>query len=195
MDRISRERRARAADGEAVTRPAPPSVGRRAPTFVAIDFETADYGADSACAIGVVRVSGGSVERKERRLIRPPRSRFAFTGIHGIAWEHVRAERPFGEVWSELAPMLEGADFLAAHNAPFDRKVLESCCAAAGIAPPPQRFVCTVRLARKLWNLPRASLPHVARFLGLRLDHHEPLSDAEACARIVIAAVEDGAEV
>jgi len=27
--------------------------------FVAIDFETADHGADSACAVGLARVEGG----------------------------------------------------------------------------------------------------------------------------------------
>ena len=29
------------------------------PTFVAIDFETADYGRDSACALALVRVEAG----------------------------------------------------------------------------------------------------------------------------------------
>ena len=30
------------------------------PTFVAIDFETADYGRDSACALALVRVEVGA---------------------------------------------------------------------------------------------------------------------------------------
>ena len=33
----------------------------RSPTFAAIDFETADYGRDSACAVAVVRVEGGVI--------------------------------------------------------------------------------------------------------------------------------------
>jgi DNA polymerase III subunit epsilon len=32
--------------------------------------------------------------------------------------------------------MLAGADFLAAHNASFDRSVLNACCRAYDIAPP-----------------------------------------------------------
>jgi DNA polymerase-3 subunit epsilon len=30
-------------------------------TFVAIDFETADRGLDSACSVGLVRVEGGRI--------------------------------------------------------------------------------------------------------------------------------------
>jgi DNA polymerase III epsilon subunit-like protein len=43
------------------------------PTFVALDFETADYGRDSACAIGIVKVQGAQIIHEENRLIRPPR--------------------------------------------------------------------------------------------------------------------------
>ena len=46
-------------------------------------------------------------------LIRPPRSKFAFTHIHGLRWQDVEAEPTFGTVWTGIEPMLEGADFLA----------------------------------------------------------------------------------
>lgn len=163
--------------------------------FVAIDFETADHGRDSACAVGLVRVEGGRIVHKRAWLMRPPRRQFFFTYIHGITWDQVRGEPTFGGVWPELSAVLEGADFLAAHNASFDKGVLEACCACAGIEPPGQRFVCTVALARRLWNLRPANLPAVCRHLGIALNHHEALSDAEACARIVMAAAEDGAAV
>lgn len=163
------------------------------PTFVAIDFETADTGRDSACAVGVVRVEKGSIVRSESRLIRPPRSEFVFTYIHGIAWEHVADAPVFGEVWPELSGLLEGADFLAAHNAPFDRSVLSACCGAARVDPPPLPFECTVRLARRLWGIRPTTLPDVCRALDIRLRHHDALSDAEACARIMIAGLREGA--
>lgn len=35
---------------------------------------------------------------------------------------------------------------------------------------------------------PRVSLPDVCARLGIELNHHDALSDAEACARIAIAA-------
>src|SRR6476659_7914567 len=89
--------------------------------FVAIDFETADHGADSACAVGLVRVEGGEVVAKTARLVRPPRRWIRFTYIHGIAWQHVADQPTFGQLWPELVPLLDGADYLAAHNASFDR--------------------------------------------------------------------------
>ena len=52
--------------------------------LVAIDFETADPGPDSACAIGLVVVEDGRVGDVRHRLIRPPRRRFRFTSLHGI---------------------------------------------------------------------------------------------------------------
>jgi len=163
--------------------------------FTAIDFETADYGADSACALALVHVEGLEIVGRDLFMIRPPRSRFAFTHIHGITWAHVRAEPSFVEQWPAIAARLERATFLAAHNASFDRGVLAACCAAAGVAPPELHFHCTVQLARRVWRprgLERANLPTVCDFLGISLNHHDPASDAEACARIVIAARREG---
>jgi DNA polymerase-3 subunit epsilon len=155
--------------------------------FVAIDFETADYEADSACAVGLVRVEGTRVVAREQRLIRPPRREFVFTYIHGLTWESVRDQPGFREVWSDLKPLLDGVDFLAAHNASFDSRVLRSCCDAARLRRPEIGFVCTVALARRTWGIYPTRLPDVCRRLGIPLRHHDALSDAEACARIVMA--------
>lgn len=160
----------------------------RGATFVAIDFETADHGADSACAVGLVRVEDGRITARACRLIRPPRRSFVFTYIHGIRWVDVAGEPAFRDVWADLLPVLDGADFLAAHNAPFDRMVLEACCDRAGLRPPPLRFECTVRLARAVWGIFPTKLPDVCRSLRIPLRHHDAASDAEACARIVMAA-------
>lgn len=165
--------------------------------FVAIDFETADHGADSACAVGLVRVENQRIVLRATLLIRPPRKQFVFTYIHGITWAKVAKSPLFSEAWPQLLPMLEGVDFLAAHNAPFDRRVLTACCTASGLALPAQPFVCTVQLARKRWGLHPNDLKSVCRRLGIALKHHDAGSDAEACARIVIAAstIEEAADI
>ena len=160
------------------------------PVFVAIDFETADYGRDSACAVGLVRVEGSSIVAREARLIRPPRRDFMFTYIHGIEWHHVANEPTFGRVWRDLQPLLAGVEFFAAHNASFDRSVLNACCANARIAVPEVEFVCSMKLARSKWDLYPTKLPDVCRHLGLELKHHDALSDAKACAEIVLAAAQ-----
>lgn len=154
--------------------------------FTAIDFETADNGRDSACAVGLVRVEDEKIVRREYRLIRPPRPDMLFTYIHGITWEHVENEPAFMEVWPGLTDLFEGIDFITAHNAPFDKGVLSACCAAAGLEPPPLPFVCTVKLSKKELGINPAKLSHVCHHLSIPLNHHNALSDAEACARIMI---------
>ena len=163
--------------------------------FVALDFETADQGRDSACAVGMVVVEDGRITQKIHRLVRPPRRQFLFTYIHGITWEKVAKEPDFARIWPELAPVFEGAEFIAAHNASFDKGVLAACCAQAGLPGPRAPFLCTVSLARKAWNIRPTRLPNVCTALGIELRHHEALSDAEACARIVIAAIREGVAV
>jgi DNA polymerase-3 subunit epsilon len=161
--------------------------------FVALDFETADYGQDSACSIALIRVENHAIVHREHRLIRTPRQSFTFSYLHGITWEQVAREPAFAELWPQIMPLLEGARFIAAHNASFDANVMRACCAAAALAPPEHPYLCTVKLARRTWNLRPTKLNDVCRHLGLSLKHHDALSDAEACANIVLAAIRDGA--
>ena len=174
--------------------------------FCAIDFETADKGRDSACSVGLVRVENGVVVDKAVQLIRPPRletgdlftpvpEEFEFTYIHGIKPAQVLDAPTFAEAWPKLARLTQGVDFMAAHNAPCDSGVLEACCAAARLPKPAHRFICTVRLARSTWNIYPTKLSDVCAKLGIPLNHHEALSDASACASIVIAASKKGVVV
>lgn len=156
--------------------------------FVAIDFETADHGPDSACAVGLVRVERGRVTRRVRQLIKPPRARMLFTHIHGITLGEVLDKPTFEQAWPLLADVLDGAAFLAAHNAGFDRGVLRACCNRAGLEAPELPWVCSVLQARRTLGIYPAHLGHVAQVLKIPLNHHEALSDAEACARIVMLA-------
>ena len=159
---------------------------------LAIDFETADTGRDSACAIGAVLIDDGRIADRFYRLIRPPRRRVMFTEIHGIRWSDVANEACFGDLWPELAPLVETADLFAAHNAGFDRGVLIGCCAAYGIVAPGQPWLCTVKLSRALWNIRPTRLPNVCAHFGIALNHHDALSDALACAEIARRAMAQG---
>jgi DNA polymerase-3 subunit epsilon len=164
-------------------------------TFIAIDFETADHGPDSACAIGLVRVADDRIVNRRHYLVRPPRQSFFFSDIHGITWEKVCGEPTFAALWPEIQELVLGADFLASHGASFDRRVLRSCCQMAKVPLPQLPHICTLKLARNTWGIRPTSLSIVCRHLGLRLNHHEALSDAEACAAIVLAARESGVEI
>ena len=156
--------------------------------FVAIDFEIANARHDSACAVGLAACSDGHVVQSRSYLIRPPGRRFTFTGLHGLGWEDVREAPTFSDLWPTFREWLAPARFVAAHNAKFDWRVLNACCARHRLRPIHKRFVCTVELASTLWGIWPADLPSVCRRLNINLYHHDPQSDALACARIVLAA-------
>lgn len=165
---------------------------RRSSSFVAIDFETANYRRDSACAVGIVICNDGQLVDSQQFLIRPTTREFVFTYIHGLTWHDVAQAPSFGELWPTLNTCLGQADFLAAHNAPFDRGVLRRCCQNHGVPMPAIPFHCTVGLARRQWGIYPTRLPDVCRYLDIPLRHHDAKSDAEACARIVLAALDAG---
>jgi DNA polymerase-3 subunit epsilon len=87
---------------------------------------------------------------------------------------------------------LRGADYIAAHNAGFDRKVLFTCFAAAGYTPPEIDALCTVKLSKAAWGIRPTKLPDVCQHFQIALDHHDALSDANACAEILVIAISQG---
>jgi DNA polymerase-3 subunit epsilon len=45
-----------------------------------------------------------------------------------------------------------------------------------------------MKLTRRVWKLESAKLNVICAHLGIPLKHHDAASDAEACARVVLAA-------
>jgi DNA polymerase-3 subunit epsilon len=154
--------------------------------FLALDFETANYYQDSACALGLVRVEDGKIVDQASYLIRPPYRYFVFTYIHGITWEDVESAPDFGQQWKNIRPFFENIDFAVAHNVSFDKNVLYACCERHGIIKPDVDFKCTMKLSRKVFGLYPTNLPAVCRNLNIDLCHHDALSDTLACAKIMI---------
>jgi len=160
--------------------------------FTAIDFETANNHAASACSVGLVKVREGRVVDKTGWLIRPP---FGFddmlewnTRIHGITASDI-VEAP---VWADqvdaLLEFVDG-DILAAHNAGFDMGVLAAAQRASALEVPSLTYLCSLRVARKTYHLDSYRLPVAAMAAGFEdFAHHDALADAEACAAIVVHA-------
>ena len=163
--------------------------------FAALDFETADYGRDSACSLSIVRANASGIQDQQTFLIQPPRRDFVFTYIHGITWSDVAGMPNFKGRWTEIQKMLAGVSYLAAHNASFDRSVMAACCKGAQVKALEHPYLCTVKLARKVWSLRPAKLPDVCAHLRIPLQHHDAASDALACAKIVLAAIKQGTAV
>lgn len=158
------------------------------PTFVSLDFETANRSPRSAVALATCLVAGGEVKQRMLTLFRPPTRSFPFAKLHGIGRTEVENAPSFASAWSNVEAVLTQGCFFAAHNASFDRGVLTACCEYAGIPCPRRPFLCTVALAREVWSLFPTKLPDVCQFLEIELDHHDAASDANACAAIVLAA-------
>ena len=155
--------------------------------IVALDFETSGYAPDSACSLGMVRFGGDGAAATWHHLLRPPSRRVCFTHIHGLTWGMLRDQPSFAELWDEIGGFMAGAGLLVAHNAPFDRAVLEASCAAAGVHAPGIPFACTLRGARLMkrqLGLPDCRLDTVCAHFGIPLDHHQALSDALGAAGI-----------
>src|SRR5699024_12529675 len=93
--------------------------------------------------------------------------------------------------WEQLYPQVMafiGEAPLVAHNAPFDRSVIQPVCSVYDLDWPTSPWFDTLLLARALLTLGSYSLPFVAKALDLpELDHHEASADALQAARILLA--------
>jgi DNA polymerase-3 subunit epsilon len=162
--------------------------------FTAIDFETANSSNASACAVGLVRVRDGRVVATTGWLIQPPPGHDRFfelnTRIHGLRAEDVEGAKTWTEQLDDLAAFV-GDDVLVAHNAGFDMMVLRRACEATGDPYASYRYVCSLQVSRKLYDLESYRLPSVAAAAGfLDFPHHDPTADALACAHIMIHAAQ-----
>ena len=157
--------------------------------IVVIDFETATTRPDSACALSLVTIQNGKLVGQKTFLIRPPRQAFRWTGLHGISWEDVKSSPSFADLVPKINRIIRGADYIAAHNAGFDRKVMYTCYGASGHQPPGTPFICTRKIAKRVWKMPQNSLDVVCKRLRIPLVHHDPVSDANGCARILLASM------
>lgn len=153
---------------------------------VALDFETADYYPDSACAIGMAKIYHGAVVEKFYSLIRPPREKVFFTHIHKLTWQNLAQAPSYAEIWPAVAQFLQNATHLAAHNATFDSRILYGCCTAFGLEAPKLPFICTLQASRKKLNLASNSLDSVCKHFGIALNHHHAEADAIAAAEILL---------
>ena len=160
--------------------------------FTAIDFETANGSAASACSVGLVKVRDGRVVDRVGWLIQPPFGHDFFqewnTRIHGIRAEDVVGAAGWADQLPDLIAFAED-DHLVAHNAGFDMGVIRAACAATAVPCPDYSYLCSLQVARKTYSLESYRLPVAAMAAGFEdFAHHDALADSEACAAIVVHA-------
>lgn len=160
--------------------------------FVAIDFETANGSPASACAVGLAKVDAGRIVERTGWLIRPPTGHDDFlpfnVQLHGISRERASSADEWARQLPRLLAFIDGLP-LVAHNASFDLGVIAAASLATGCELPDLDYACSLRAARRVYDLPSYRLPVAAREAGfVDLVHHDPVSDAEASAAIMIDA-------
>lgn len=159
-------------------------------TFIAIDFETANYERTSACQIGIVKVEKGKITEEFVSYIKPEPNYFLeyFTlDIHGIDKNMVADAPTFPELWESISGFIERAPLIVAHNASFDMDVLKKCLDYHGIISKIPSSYCTYRNAKqKLPSLKNHKLSDVCKYYNIPLNHHEALSDARGAALIAL---------
>lgn len=165
--------------------------GQRA--IVCLDTETATLGGPPhLLELGAVRVVEGEIVEHFGDLVLPavPIDPEA-TAIHGIEARDLRDARPASEVLERFTAWL-GDDWMAAHHAPFDARVLAFEYARARLDAPRQPLIDTLRLARRaLPEAPDHKLETLCEHLGLESHvRHRALPDAVDCWKVLEACVE-----
>ena len=156
--------------------------------FAAIDFETANGRRSSVCSVGVVVVRDGKIVDKFYSLIQPSPNYYTHwtTDVHGLTCQDTDNQPTFPEVWAQIKERIAGLP-LVAHNRPFDESCLKAAFEEYGMEYPEYEFHCTLAASRRYLDIPSHQLHLSAAACGYNMDnHHDALSDAEACAWIAM---------
>jgi DNA polymerase-3 subunit epsilon len=162
-------------------------------TITSLDFETANRSRASICAAGMAVFENGNLAEAPYWLVRPPKGHGWFLPefteeCHGLTWFDVQDAPEFSAIASELLERLTRADLVVAHNAPFDIGALRATLDHFGLACPEFDYVCTCRIAKRIWpDLPNHKLNTLAAHIGHAFHHHHAQSDAEAAGRVLLA--------
>jgi DNA polymerase III epsilon subunit-like protein len=146
--------------------------------FIAIDFETAHGKRYSACAIGIVVVENNQITERFHTLIQPPENKYFYKNIeiHGITPKMTENAPTFDYIYPTIHKYLNNSTVVS-HNAAFDMDVLAKTMNYYGLLNDDLdfNFSCTL-------NIYGGGLKECCKEFNIPLKHHDPLSDAEACA-------------
>lgn len=148
--------------------------------FTAIDFETATWSPTSICQIGIVRIEDGKTVQTVNQLIRPPGNSYFYKNIevHGIQPEDTESAPDFWDYWGEIKDLIED-QVLVAHNSAFDVNCLRSTLNYYELAQPNFEERCTRKIFKR-------GLKYLTLKYKIPLNHHDALSDANACAQLYL---------
>jgi len=153
--------------------------------FVAVDVETANRDRGSICQIGLACFNRDGIEWQWSTLVNPE-CEFEMHNIriHRITPQHVIAAPKWPAVFACIADSLDG--HLVASHTNFDEYALMEACQRYGLPPPEAQWFDSHALARRAWpEFRRHGLAELCAAFEIELNHHDALSDAMACGRVV----------
>ncbi len=155
-------------------------------SFTAIDFETAHPKPWSICQVGLVRVEDMKITKQINLLVQPPDNYYwnKFIGIHGISPNDTIKAPTFNLVWPEIELYIKENHVVAHNGLSFDFPCLNQTLEYYNIEVPDYHKHCTYRIYRE-------GLAKLCRKYVIKLNHHDALSDARACAQLFIMYLED----
>jgi DNA polymerase-3 subunit epsilon len=148
--------------------------------FFALDVETATSNRNSICDIGIVVVRDLEIKKKVRYLIKPPENKYDIlnTQIHGIDSNRTKYSETFDVLWGKIEKAIL-SNLIVAHNAQFDIDCIHKSLEFYNMAIPNINYECTYQLTGYRLDIVTAAYK-------IECNHHNALSDAEACAKIYI---------
>lgn len=160
--------------------------------FVGIDLEWASDVPGNVCEIGVVVVKGGVEVAAHRSLVRPILEEWGTWQFLNLPYglDDAMNGPEFPDVWHDLLPQIKSLPWVAHNAAAAEARMLGAALAHHGLAAPAPGVVwCSLDLAKSVWpEFSAHGLHRMAERLQFDLEHHNPESDARACARLVVEA-------
>jgi exodeoxyribonuclease X len=136
--------------------------------------------------VASVDIENGKIVNPMSDLVRPDRPiSHQAMAIHKIT-EDMVADKPWIE---DVIPRYHGSPYYVAHNASFDQRMLPEL--------PNSEWICTVKLARRLW--PGIKYSNMGLYKSLKLDvetpaelhHHRALFDCYITAALLLRIMEE----
>lgn len=106
-------------------------------------------------------------------------------GIHGIDEQIVAGKQPFAQAFPEIVEFCNGSAIV--HHGHFDRTAFSRCYDRFSLTPLAVDWMDCTKVVRRTWSEFSYSgygLANLTHHFGIRLDHHDALSDATATGHI-----------
>ncbi len=147
--------------------------------FIVLDIESPNENFSSISAIGILVIENYEIKEKIYSLINPEEEFDDYImDMTGITPEMVEDKPKFNEFWPEIEELLV-TNTIIGHNITYDLSVISNSLDHYNIPVPEFKYICTLKLSRKILNLDSYALTDIMSSLNVDYNAHNALADAE----------------